>query len=76
MGWCGRRPHGSVENSILIAEAELGAAREYILAQLEKLEKAGVRTRQVVRIGSPIDVILDVVEEEKAKGSATCYIFN
>jgi nucleotide-binding universal stress UspA family protein len=55
-----------VENSILIAEAQLGAARGYILGQQEKLEKAGVRARYVVRIGSPIGVILDVAQVEKA----------
>jgi len=55
-----------VENSISIAEAELAAAREYILGQMERLEKAGVRARYVVRLGSPPGVILDVVEELKA----------
>jgi nucleotide-binding universal stress UspA family protein len=56
----------TVENAILPAEAELAAAREYILGQLERLEKSGVRARCVVRIGSPVGLILDVVEEEKA----------
>lgn len=55
-----------MENAILVAEAEIGAAREYVLAQAETLEKQGVRVSHVVRIGSPIGVVLDVVEERKA----------
>jgi len=55
-----------VENAIVVAEAELGAAREYILGQQERLEKAGVRSKHVVRVGSPVGVILDVVEENRA----------
>jgi nucleotide-binding universal stress UspA family protein len=55
-----------VENSLLVAEPLLGAAREYVLGQQERLEKAGVRARHVVRIGSPVEVLLDVVAEEKA----------
>ncbi|MBI3856551.1 MAG: universal stress protein [Planctomycetes bacterium] len=55
-----------VEQSAMIAEAELGAAREYLVGQLERLEKSGVRVKQVARIGSPVGVILDVVEEQKA----------
>jgi nucleotide-binding universal stress UspA family protein len=54
------------ENAITAAEAELGAAREYVLGQLERLEKAGVRAKYVVRIGSPVGVILDVVKEHGA----------
>jgi len=56
----------AVENSMLIAEAELGAAREYVLGQADRLERSGVRVKHVVRIGSPVGVILDVVEEQKA----------
>jgi nucleotide-binding universal stress UspA family protein len=55
-----------VENSMIIAEAQLAAAREYMLGKVQGLEQAGVRVKFVVRIGSPIGVILDVVEEEKA----------
>ena len=55
-----------VENSLLVAEPLLAAAREYILGQQERLEKAGVRVKHAVRIGSPVGVILDVVVEEKA----------
>jgi len=54
------------ENSLLVAEPLLGAAREYLQGQQERLEKAGVRVKHVVRLGSPVGVILDVVEEEKA----------
>lgn len=59
-------PPPPVEDSIALAEAELAAAREYILGQLERLEKSGVRARHIVRIGSPVGVILDIVEEQKA----------
>jgi nucleotide-binding universal stress UspA family protein len=55
-----------VENAITLAEAQIGAAREYVLGQQERLEKAGVRVSHVVRLGSPSGVILDVVEERKA----------
>ena len=55
-----------VENAIIAAEAELAAAREYLLGQLERLEKAGVRAKYVVRIGSPVGVLLDVAKEHRA----------
>ena len=55
-----------VENAIVAAEAELATAREYLLGQLERLEKAGVRAKYVVRIGSPAGVILDVAAEHRA----------
>lgn len=55
-----------MENAIVAAEAELGAAREYILGQQERLEKAGVKVRYVVRIGTPVGVILEVAKEQKA----------
>jgi len=54
------------ENAITVAEAELSTAREYIFGQLERLEKAGVRAKYVVRIGAPVGVILDVVKEHAA----------
>lgn len=54
------------ENAILAADVELGAAREYVLGQLERLDRAGVRARHVVRIGSPASVILEIAEEQKA----------
>jgi nucleotide-binding universal stress UspA family protein len=56
----------AVENSIVIVEAELGAAREYLLGQSDRLEKAGVRVKHVARVGSPVGVILDVAEEQRA----------
>ena len=59
-------PVPMVENSIIVAEAQLGAAREYLMGQLEKLQKQGVRVRHVLRTGSPAQVILNVAEEEKA----------
>lgn len=54
------------ENAITVAEVELSAARDYILGQVERLEKAGVRAKYVVRIGNPVGVILDVAEEHRA----------
>jgi nucleotide-binding universal stress UspA family protein len=55
-----------MENSLEVAEAGLAAAREYLLGKQETLEQAGVRVKSVVRVGSPLGLILDVVEEEKA----------
>ncbi len=55
-----------VENSMVLAEASVGAAREYVAGKQERLKEAGVRVKSVVRIGSPLGVILDVAEEEKA----------
>jgi nucleotide-binding universal stress UspA family protein len=55
-----------VENAITIAEAQLAAAREYILGQQDRLKQGGVRVKHEVRIGSALGVILDVVEEQKA----------
>ena len=55
-----------VENSLLVTEPLLAAARQYLLGQQERLEKAGVRVKNVVRVGTPVGVILDIVEEEKA----------
>jgi nucleotide-binding universal stress UspA family protein len=54
------------ENSMMVAEAGLGAAREYLLGKKEALEAAGARVKAVVRIGTPVGVLLDVAEEEKA----------
>jgi nucleotide-binding universal stress UspA family protein len=55
-----------MENSLELAEAGQAAAREYLLAKQDALETAGVRVKSVVRVGSPVGVILDVVDEEKA----------
>lgn len=55
-----------VEAPVTVTEAQLGAAREYILGQRERLERSAVRVRQVVQVGSPVGVILDAVEEQKA----------
>ena len=54
------------ENALLGADPAVGPAREYLLSQKAVLEKAGVRVRAIVRVGSPVGVILDLVEEEKA----------
>lgn len=55
-----------IENSLEFAMADRGAAREYLMGKQEALEQAGVRVKSIVRIGSPVGVILDVVDEEKA----------
>jgi nucleotide-binding universal stress UspA family protein len=54
------------ENSMMVAEAGLGAAREYLMGKKEALESAGARVKAVVRIGTPVGVLLEVAEEEKA----------
>jgi nucleotide-binding universal stress UspA family protein len=55
-----------VENSILVADAATLGAREYIHGVQERLDRQGVRVESEVRVGSPIGVILDVVEDRKA----------
>jgi nucleotide-binding universal stress UspA family protein len=55
-----------VENSILMTEASIGAARNYIAGIQERLEREGVRVTAEIRVGSAIGVILEVVEEKKA----------
>lgn len=55
-----------IENAMLVLEGEIGAAKEYVAGQVEKLRNSGVRVRAVVHVGSPIAVILEVVKEEKA----------
>ncbi len=55
-----------IETAMMKEEAVLGAAREYVFGQKEKLERAGARVKFDVRMGRPVDVILQVVEEEKA----------
>lgn len=59
-------PVPMVEDAIVLAEAQIGAAREYLLGQVERLEKQGVRVKHVLRIGAAVGVILEVVESEKA----------
>lgn len=59
-------PPPPVEGALTIAEAQLGAAREYVVGQKERLEQAGVRVKHVVEVGYPASVILDVVKREKA----------
>lgn len=55
-----------LETSISAAEVALGAAREYLSGQKEKLERSGARVRCVARMGPTADVILDLVKEERA----------
>ena len=55
-----------IEHAMMHEDAALAAAREYILGQRDKLERAGVKVKWVVRMGPPVDVILDVVKEEYA----------
>jgi nucleotide-binding universal stress UspA family protein len=59
-------PVPMVENAIVLAEAQIGAAREYLLGQVERLAKQGVRVKHVLRVGAPVGVILEVAESEKA----------
>jgi nucleotide-binding universal stress UspA family protein len=59
-------PVPMVEDAIVLAEAQIGAAREYLLGQVERLAKQGVRVKHVLRVGAPVGVILEVVESEKA----------
>lgn len=53
-----------MENGMLIADALLSAARDYLAVMSDRLRDQGVRARSVVRVGSPAGVILDVAEEE------------
>jgi len=55
-----------IEKAMMDADAALGAAREYLYGQQEKLERGDVQVRVVAREGPPVDVILETVEEEKA----------
>ncbi len=55
-----------VENSILVADAATLGSREYLHGVQERLAREGVRVDSEVRIGSPIGVILDIVEDRKA----------
>jgi len=54
------------ENSILVADASTLGAREYLHGVQERLDREGVRVQSEVRVGSPIGVILDVVEDRKS----------
>lgn len=55
-----------VENSILMADAAVNAARAYLGGVQERLDREGVRVRSEVRVGSPVGIVLDIVEEAKA----------
>lgn len=54
------------EDSLLAADTASLAAREYVNGVRERLDREGVRVRTDVRIGSPVGVILDVVEDRAA----------
>jgi nucleotide-binding universal stress UspA family protein len=55
-----------VENTMLIADAAMGAAKAYLAGIQERLEREGVRVSSETRPGTAVGVILDVVEERKA----------
>jgi nucleotide-binding universal stress UspA family protein len=55
-----------VENTMLIADAAMGAAKSYVSGVQERLEREGVRVSSEVRAGTAVGVILDVAEERKA----------
>ena len=55
-----------MENGMLIADALLGAAREYLAKMQDHLRDQGVRVHSVVQVGSPAGVILSVAEQEHA----------
>lgn len=55
-----------VETSMMLLDGLQKAAREYLEAVRKRLAKDGLHVRAVVRPGSPVDVILDVAEEEKS----------
>lgn len=55
-----------VENSIMVADASMGASQVYVREVQDRLEREGVRVKSSVRVGSAIGVILDAVEKEHA----------
>jgi len=55
-----------MENGMLMADALLSAARDYLVQTQEHLRDQGVRARSIVRVGTPAAVILDVAGEERA----------
>jgi len=55
-----------MENGVLIADALLAAAKEYLIGTQDHLRDQGARVRSVVQVGSPAGVILDVAEQERA----------
>jgi nucleotide-binding universal stress UspA family protein len=48
------------------ADTALGAAREYLQGQKEKLERGGVNVNVIVRLGTPAEAILETVQEQRA----------
>ena len=55
-----------IEDSGIVNEAALGAAREYLAGAADRLSRQGVRVQYVVRLGSAAGVILDVAVGKKA----------
>ncbi|HLY73545.1 MAG TPA: universal stress protein [Planctomycetota bacterium] len=55
-----------IKTAMMDAEAALGAAREYLQGQKEKLERGGVKVRIIARLGTPAGAILETVKEQHA----------
>ena len=56
-----------VESSVmLMADALLAGARDYLMKVQDRLVEQGARVKSVARLGSPVGVILDVAREERA----------
>jgi nucleotide-binding universal stress UspA family protein len=55
-----------VENTVLISDVSMGAAKSYLAGIQERLEREGVRVSSETRAGTAVGVILDVVDDRKA----------
>jgi nucleotide-binding universal stress UspA family protein len=55
-----------VEDGVVIAEAPLGVAREYLRGVQDRLTQQGARVTTRTLLGSAAGVILDVAEEDEA----------
>jgi nucleotide-binding universal stress UspA family protein len=55
-----------VENGVMIADSLLARAGGYILGIQERLAQEGVRVKSVFRMGSAVNVILEVAQEVRA----------
>jgi nucleotide-binding universal stress UspA family protein len=51
---------------MVMTDAVLSGARDYLMKIQDLLVQQGARVKSVVRLGSPVGVILDVAKEEKA----------
>ncbi|HXX92177.1 MAG TPA: universal stress protein [Planctomycetota bacterium] len=54
----------AAEDQMLMIEASLAAAREYVVGIKDRLEQQGVRARAEARVGPPAGTVLDLAEEE------------